>query len=88
MVPPNKVTKLSGEMPRLAVGKTNDIPPVVAAKLCIDTSGKVTNVDLMTKLERHAAADLVDAMQKWRYAPYKDNGTPAAACFAVSFKTK
>ncbi len=87
-VPPNKVTKLSGEVPHLSVGKTSDIPAMVAAKLCIDVAGKVTSVDILTKLERHAASDLIDAMRAWRYAPYKDAGAPASACFVATLKTK
>jgi len=88
MVPPNKLTKLSGEVPKLAVGKGNEMPTSIAAKLCIDTSGKVTKVELITKLERHAASDLVDAMERWKYAPYKDGGVAKAACIVVSFKTR
>ncbi|MCX5742398.1 MAG: serine/threonine protein kinase [Proteobacteria bacterium] len=86
-VAPNTVTKLSGETPRLATKQT-DLPAMVSAKVCIDVVGKVTTVDPITRLERHAAADLVDAMRTWRYAPYKHDGAPVAACFVVSFKSR
>ena len=60
-VPPNKVTKLSGETPRLGVSRTAELPAMVSAKVCIDDSGRVTKVDMLTKLERSSAADMADA---------------------------
>ena len=63
---------------------------VVAAKLCIDHTGAVTSADLITKLEARAALEMVQTLKGWRYTPYKPQGspTPAAACFAVSFRSK
>ncbi len=88
LVAPSAVTKLSGETPHLGVSRNVDLPPVVSAKLCIDADGKVTNAYAITKIERHAAEDLADVLKGWRYAPYKVNNVPTAACFAVSFRVK
>ncbi len=88
LVAPTAVTKLSGETPNLGIAKNVDVPPVVAAKVCIDPAGAVTSATIINKLEHHANADLVDAIRTWRYAPYKQHGSPLAACFVVSFRVK
>jgi len=77
-------------MPELSKTRHAEIPPVVAAKLCIDHTGGVTSADLITKLEARSALEMTQTMKTWRYTPYKPTGspTPAAACFAVSFRTK
>lgn len=89
-IPPSKVTKLSGDVPELAKTRHAEIPPVVAAKLCIDHTGAVTSADLITKLEARAALEMVQTLRNWRYTPYKPAGSsvPTAACFAVSFRSK
>jgi hypothetical protein len=61
---------------------------VIAAKVCIDESGRVTSADMLSKLERHTASDFVDAIRTWKYAPYKQAGIATAACFAISFRVK
>ena len=87
-VPPSAVTKISGTPPEIGKFKNADLPAVVAAKVCIDPAGRVTSADMITKIERHAAADLVDAIKTWQYAPYKLSGVPTPACFAISFRVK
>jgi hypothetical protein len=89
-IPPSKVSKLSGAMFELSKTRHGEIPPVVAAKLCIDHTGGVTSAELITKLEARAALEMTQTLKTWRYTPYKPQGspTPAAACFAVSFRTK
>jgi hypothetical protein len=87
-VPPSAVTKVSGNPPQIGKTKNADMPAVVAAKVCIDTAGRVTSADMLTKIERRSAADLVDAIRTWQYAPYKQSGVPTPACFAISFRVK
>jgi serine/threonine protein kinase len=87
-VAPTAVTKLSGETPSLGIAKNSDVPPLVAAKVCIDPAGQVSSVNVLTKLDHHAMSDLADAMRGWRYAPYKQHGSALAACFVVSFRVK
>ncbi|MGE0397621.1 MAG: protein kinase [Kofleriaceae bacterium] len=89
-IPPSKVTKISGDVPKLSMTRHAEVPPVVAAKLCIDHKGAVTSADLITKLEARAALEMVQTLKSWRYTPYKPQGSPntAAACFAVSFRSK
>ncbi len=66
-----------------------DLPPLIAAKLCIDAAGVVTKADVLSKIaDKRAAADFATALKSWRYAPYKKDGTPMAACFALSFRVK
>jgi hypothetical protein len=87
-VPPHAVTRISGEVPTVGKTKRAELPPAVAAKVCIDTSGKVTSVDMITKLERLTSVDLSHAIHTWRYQPYKQNGVAAPACFVVSFRVQ
>ena len=88
IVPPAAVKKLSGEQPSIAKFKNLELPAVLAAKMCIDTSGKVTSAKMMTKLEPRVAADLVDELRGWRYAPYKQSGTAIPVCFVVTFRAR
>jgi hypothetical protein len=60
----------------------------VSSKVCISHTGRVTSVDVITKLDSRVAIDITRALEDWRYAPYKLNGTPTAACFVVSFKLR
>ena len=55
-------------------------------KLCIATTGSVTQAKLVTSTG-YAAYDqmLLDSVRDWRYHPYTRNGTPTPACSAVSF---
>ncbi|MCB9571338.1 MAG: hypothetical protein H6709_04545 [Kofleriaceae bacterium] len=88
-VAPNAVTKVSGEVPTIrAVVRNNEtVPSVVAAKMCIDTTGRVTSVDVM-KVTGDIATKLAAALRGWRYAPYKQGGIATPACFATTFKLK
>lgn len=88
LVPPTAVRRLAGEVPTLGKSKRAEVPPVVAAKVCIDTAGKVTTVDMITKLERLTSVDLSHALHGWRYAPYKQGGVAVPACFVVSFRVQ
>ncbi len=87
-VPPSAVTRVSGNPPQIGKTKNADMPAVVAAKVCIDTAGKVSSADIITKIERRSAEDLVDAIRTWQYAPYKQSGIPTPACFAISFRVR
>jgi len=82
------VTKLSGGTPTVGKTKRGEVPPVVAAKVCIDTTGKVSRVQLITKLERVTSLDLTNALETWRYAPYLQAGVARPACFVVSFRVQ
>jgi len=88
MVAPNAVKRLVGEPPTLGASKPQNMPPVVAAKVCIDPAGVVTGVEIITKLERHTTSDLAATIKNWRYAPYKQEGTAVPACFSVNFRVK
>ncbi len=87
-VPPSAVTKLSGTPPEINKSKTADLPPVVTAKVCIDVGGNVASADMLTRIERRPASDLIEAIRSWKYAPYKQSGIPTPACFAISFRVK
>jgi TonB family protein len=55
-------------------------------KLCIATTGSVTQAELVVATG-YAAYDqmLLDSVRDWRYRPYTRNGTPAPACSVVTF---
>ena len=87
-VAPNAVVKLSGTVPNV-VRASKDLPPMAAAKLCIDTAGAVTSVEFLSgKLERRVIADLGDSLKTWKYQPYKKAGTPVGACFVVTLRLR
>jgi len=88
IVPPGAVTKLAGEPPSIDHFRNVELPASLAAKVCIDETGKVTSADMVTKVERRVAVDLTDALRKWRYAPYLQKGAAIGACFVVPFRLK
>ena len=75
-------------MPRRHLLRSQNVPPIAAAKLCIDTSGSVTTVDFVTKLDKHIAGDLAEQLKTWKYKPYVRSGTPLGACFVVTMRMK
>jgi serine/threonine protein kinase len=87
-VAPNAVTKRSGESPNISRYKSQTLPAVTAAKLCIDTAGNVASVDFVTKLEKRVASDLADQLKAWKYQPYVLHGTAVGACFVVTMRMK
>jgi len=88
IVPPNVVKKLSGEPPSIAKFKNVELPSSLAAKVCIDETGKVTNADMVTKVTSRVAGDLTETLRTWRYAPHKVGGQAVPACFVVTFRAK
>jgi serine/threonine-protein kinase len=79
IVPINSVTKLSGELPALKV-KGDDGNSDISAKLCIDETGRMTSVKILS-----APAETMQALQSslmsWRY---QARATPA--CFLLSVR--
>ncbi|NVB78787.1 MAG: protein kinase [Kofleriaceae bacterium] len=88
IVPPNAVTRIAGDVPSVEKFKNVQLPSALAAKLCIDATGKVDSVAMVSKLDRRVAEDLQEALRGWRYAPYKKNGAASPACFVVTFKAR
>ena len=65
LVAPTDVTRLGGITPTVNKSKRGEVPPVVSAKVCIDPAGRVSSVDVLTKLERMTVIDLTDALESW-----------------------
>jgi hypothetical protein len=89
IVPPNAVTRLSGDTPSFTAFRGTELPAVVNAKVCIDLAGQVTSADVMTKIDHRAASDIAQALRAWVYAPYKTRaGAASGACFVVPMRTR
>jgi len=91
VVPPNAVHRTSGSLPSInTVPRAGETPPSkISTMLCIDTSGNVTTVKVLTKgLPGTVGSDLQSTMSGWKYQPYKQNGNATPACFVVSFAVK
>jgi hypothetical protein len=84
------VSKLSGRPPNITQGKYDeDLPAVIVAKVCIDTSGHVMSAGVVTKkLDSGMIQEITGALTSWQYAPYKKGGVATPACFFVSFRTR
>ena len=82
------MTKVAGDPPNIAKLKGVDLPPVIAAKVCIDPSGAVMSADIVSKIDHRAASDLADQLRGWRYSPYKKDGVAMSACFSVAFRVR
>ena len=82
---PHEAKKVKGAMPSVNM---KDPPKVGAAKLCIDTKGRVTSVRVLSKFTTRAKSDVKSALKKWRYKTHRVNGKAVSACFAVNFRIK
>jgi len=87
-VAPNAVSKLSGDTPNVSKFRGQSLPPIAAAKLCIDKAGAVTSVEFVGKLDHRVANDLADQLKTWKYKPYLLRGTAVSACFVVTMRMK
>ena len=88
VVPAQQVQKLTGTTPNIEAFKNSDVPAMISAKLCIDPTGKVIDVSVLTKLDRQASGELAEALKAWSYAPYKRDGAAVNACFVVTLRVK
>lgn len=62
-------------------------PTLIGAfKVCLDTSGRVEEIDILrsTGLSTYDRK-LITTMKHWQYKPYLDDGEPKAVCTAVNF---
>jgi hypothetical protein len=88
LIAPTAVTRTGGATPTIDSSKREGLPDVVAAKVCIDTAGRVSAVSLLTRLERDLSSELTTTIKGWTYTPYKQQGAAVPACFVVSFRAK
>jgi hypothetical protein len=86
VVPPTAVRKKRGDVPRLHT--RSGLPARISAQLCIDRSGAVDSVRLISSVPDDAARVLEKALSRWRYEPYRTRGKRVAACFAVNFRAR
>jgi serine/threonine protein kinase len=87
MVSGDKVKRRSGGLPQLEAAKRGELPDRIKALLCIDTRGAVTSVQIYNELRAPVVAEIEQALRRWRYAPYEQNGKAVDACFGIVFRT-
>ena len=57
-----------------------------AFKLCLDTTGTPTTIDLLrSSCFPRYDADLASKMSEWRYSPYLKDGVAVSVCTAITF---
>ncbi len=83
VVQPDKVTKLSGEIPELRAKNASGVS--VLAKLCIDEAGKVSSVKIVQS-NPEIVSQLQTAFSQWRDKPFIRDGKPTPVCFPVSLR--
>nr|HEX4315518.1 serine/threonine-protein kinase [Kofleriaceae bacterium] len=91
IVSPKSVHKVSGDAPQIILDHFDgaDLPAVITAKLCIDTSGHVTSAVLLGKVQASRLGDEIAAtLRTWTYSPYSNSGKAAPVCFPVALRTK
>ncbi|MGE5184345.1 MAG: protein kinase domain-containing protein [Acidobacteriota bacterium] len=82
----NQVKRVSGDMPNLEKSKYDELPSLIAVKVCIDAGGNVAAAEVLTRVDRRTASELVDAIRTWKYTPYRSGGAAVPACFSVPFR--
>jgi TonB family protein len=67
--------------------RTGNTQPVVVVKLCVDSAGAVSSVDV-TKSCGNAAGDdsIVSKVRAWRFRPYTVNGAAVPVCTVKLFR--
>ena len=54
------------------------------ARVCIDTSGRVSTIKIMRGMPLFDEA-VMNAVRSWRYEPYRPGRSAVPACFPVYF---
>ncbi len=81
------ITKRSGALPliRLKGAEVDKGAPQtskpIKARMCIDTSGRVTSVKVLNTIPAKMMTVVRRALKSWRYEPYIQDGSPVPACF-------
>jgi len=88
IITPDRAVRESGAIPRLRFPPWEQAPPMVAYKLCIDATGAVSSVTVLSKLSTTVHSAVVDGLRRWRYKPVVQAGQKVSACFATTFKTE
>jgi eukaryotic-like serine/threonine-protein kinase len=89
-VPPSAVKRVSGELGtvRAVIRPDEQVPATIAVKICIDPTGKVASINVLTKISPDLKNRLVSAIRGFRYAPYRQGGVAVPACFAETFRPR
>jgi hypothetical protein len=82
MLPP---VRLRGELPPGAREQPGGTDRDVLATLCVDHTGKVTDVRV-NQAPVGRSTEVVGALSRWQFRPYEVGGTPKEACFPVAFE--
>lgn len=88
VIRPDAVSRVAGELPRLANSTASRLPTTIAAKLCIDSGGRVTSSHVLSRVDDDITETIGNALRTWRYTPYRSGGTPSPACFVVTFRIR
>ncbi len=84
MIAETAATRIAGSPPHITAPAGAEFPAEIAAKLCIDTAGRVITAEVTPpQLDADVARQVVAALKAWQYAPYTVDGTPRPACFPV-----
>ena len=86
LVTPNRAHRRSGSIPILRGTRSANPIRAITAKLCVDRTGSVTSVDILSKIESQVRDGLTGALKRWRYDPIVDGGSAVPACFATTFR--
>ncbi len=88
IITPDRAIRQSGSVPRLRFPPWEQAPAAVAYKLCMDASGAVSSVTVLSKLSGGVRAAVIDGLKRWRYKPVLQAGQKVPACFATTFKVE
>ena len=88
VITPGRAKRESGTIPPLRFPPWEQAPAALTAKLCIDPTGAVTSVTVLSAVSPGVRASVKRALTRWRYRPVVDAGEKVAACFATTFQVK
>lgn len=57
-------------------------------EICVDTAGKVSNVDIWQSADKIVDDDWVAKMRTWRYTPYVVDGRPTPFCHSMRLEVQ
>jgi len=88
VISPNRTRRESGTVPPIRFPRWEQAPSQLTAKLCIDTSGTVTSVSVISPVSQEVRSTVVKGLSQWKYRPVVEGDSKVPACFATTFRVR
>ena len=84
----SRTRRESGGLPPIRFPRWESAPSQIAAKMCIDADGAVTEAKVLSPVSREVRVTIERALSTWRYRPVMEGNDKVPACFATTFRVQ